>query len=114
MENFFYDERFCSDISDLMDALDIDEDKVDELEEDWTCKVELTSLEPAFFIDADWICERLDDDRLDEDGDISDKVHQLVKDNVDFTKLNELMPKLYYPTSKFATITKTDLVEYCS
>lgn len=26
MENFFYDDRFCSDLSDLMDVFDIDED----------------------------------------------------------------------------------------
>ena len=28
MENFFYDDKFCSDLSDLMDVFDIDEENV--------------------------------------------------------------------------------------
>ncbi len=39
MENFFYDEHFCFDLSDLMDLFDIDEDNLKELEEGWLVKL---------------------------------------------------------------------------
>jgi hypothetical protein len=50
MENFFYDDRFCSDISDLMDVFDIDDENLAELEDDWSVTCEETTLEKMFVV----------------------------------------------------------------
>ncbi len=52
MENFFYEDNFCSYIEDLARVFDIDEDNVNELKDDWQVKVELSDLEPIFKVDA--------------------------------------------------------------
>jgi DNA-directed RNA polymerase specialized sigma subunit len=117
MENFFYDDRFCSDIEDLARVFDIDEDNVNELKDDWQVKVELSDLEAIFKIDADSLCQLLADaneDRLSEDFDEEARVLKALKESIDFEKLKEALPKLYYPNNKFETITKADLVEWFS
>jgi len=53
MEHFFYDDTFCSDLEDLANVFDIDEDNVNELKDDWQVRVESSDLEPIFNIDAD-------------------------------------------------------------
>ena len=112
-ETFYYNDKHYSELCALMEDLDITEENLAELEEDWTLKVEETDLEPMFTLDADWICERLDEERMSEDGDEADSINELLKTHIDFTKINELMPKLYYPNNTFFTITKKDLIEYC-
>lgn len=116
MENFFYDENFCSDLSDLMEVFDIKEPK--ELKDGWTCKVELTELEPIFKINAEKLCQLLCDcneERLGEDFDNRDeeRVIKAIKESCDFDKLKELLPKYYYPRSNFKVVTKQDLIDYC-
>ena len=115
MEHFFYDDTFCSDLEDLANIFYIDEDNVNELKDDWQVKVELSDLEPIFNIDADNLCQLLADaneDRLSEDFDEEEKVLKALKEAIDFEKLKEALPKLYYPNNKFETITKADLVEW--
>jgi len=119
MENFFYDDRFCSDISDLMDIFDIEEKDLKDLEDDWSAKIELTELEPIFKVDAKKLCKLLCDcneERLGEDFDNRDeeKLIKAISESCDFEKLKELLPKYYYPTCKFKTITKQDLIDYCA
>ena len=117
MEHFFYDDTFCSDLDDLANVFDIDEDNVNELQDDWQVKVEMSDLEPIFNIDADNLCQLLADaneDRLSEDFDEEARVLKALKETIDFEKLKEALPKLYYPNNKFETITKADLVEWFS
>lgn len=117
MEHFFYDDTFCSDLEDLANAFEIDEDNVNELKDDWQVRVEMSDLEPIFNIDADNLCQLLADaneDRLSENFDEEAKVTKALKENIDFEKLKEALPKLYYPNNKFETITKADLVEWFS
>ncbi len=117
MEHFFYEDNFCSDIEDLARVFDIDEKNVNELKDDWQIKVELSDLEPIFNIDAENLCQLLADaneDRLSEDFDEEAKVLKALKETIDFEKLKEALPKLYYPNNKFETITKADLVEWFS
>ena len=52
MENFFYEDTFCYDIEDLAAVLDINEDNVNALKDDWQVKVELSNLETIFKINA--------------------------------------------------------------
>lgn len=117
MENFFYDDKFIGDLSDLMDTLDIEDPK--DLVDDWTCRVELTELEPIFKTDAKKMFELLCDcneERIGEDFDNSDeeKITKAIATSFDFEKLKELLPKYYFPQSKFKVITKQDLIDYCS
>jgi hypothetical protein len=117
MEHFFYDDTFCSDLEDLANVFDIDEDNVNELNDDWEVRVELSDLEPIFNIDAEKLCQFLADaneDRLSEDFDEEAKVLKALKETIDFDKLKEALPKLYYLNNKFKTITKADLVEWFS
>ena len=115
MENFFYDDTFCLDLEDLANAFDINEDNVNDLKDDWQVKVELSDLEPIFNVNADNLCQLLADaneDRLSEDFDEEARVLKAIKETIDFEKLKEALPKLYYPNNKFETITKADLVEW--
>lgn len=115
MENFFYEDNFCSDINDLAQIFDIDEDNINELKDDWEVKVELSDLEPIFNVDAENLCQMLagcNEDRLSEDFDEESRVLMALKESIDFDKLKELLPKLYYPNGKFETITKSDLVSW--
>jgi hypothetical protein len=117
MEHFFYDDTFCSDLEDLARVLDIDEDNVNDLKDDWQARVELSDLEPIFNVDAENLCQLLADaneDRLSEDFDEEAKVLKALKETIDFDKLKDALPKLYYPNNKFETITKADLVEWFS
>ena len=117
MENFFLDERFCSDLEDLANVLEIDEDNVNDLEDDWNIKIELTDLEPIFDIDAEKLCQILADsneDRLSEDFTEEKTILQALKESIDFAKLTEMLPKLYYMNGKFQTITKSDLLGWFS
>ena len=117
MENFFLDDNFCSDIEDLAKVFDIDEDNINELKDDWQVKVELSVLEPIFNIDVDNLCQLLADaneDRLSEDFDEEDKVLKALKEAIDFDRLKESLPKLYYPNGKYEIITKSELVEWFS
>lgn len=117
MEHFFYDDTFCTDLEDLANIFYIDKDNVNELKDDWQVKVELSDLEPIFNIDAENLCQLLADaneDRLSEDFDEEAKVLKALKETIDFDKLKDALPKLYYPSNKFETITKADLVEWFS
>lgn len=117
MENFFYDDRFCMGLDDLADIFDIDEENVNGLKDDWSVRVELSDLQPIFNIDADNLCQLLADaneDRLSEDFDEEAKVLKALKENIDFEKLKNALPKLYYPNNNYETITKYDLVEFFS
>ena len=117
MENFFLDDRFCSDLEDLANKLEIDEDNIKDLEDDWIMKVELTNLEPIFKVDAEILCQLLayaNEDRLSEDYTEKKTILQALKESVDFEKLTEMLPKKHYMNGNFKTITKYDLVDWFS
>jgi hypothetical protein len=129
MENFFYNENFYSDLSELMNDIGFmllinfqnDEiaksvlfsDSINELKDDWQIKVELADLEPIFEVDADTLCQLLADaneDRLTENFGEEQEVLSALKECIDFEKLKEKLPKLYYPNGKFVCISKKDLI----
>lgn len=121
MENFFYDDRFCTDIDDLMCELDIDEETLSDLKDDWEITCEETTLEKIFVIKkefaTDAILTQTDtwEDRFPEDSDSLFKEIKTAIDNaIDIEKLNEALPSLYYPNGKKFKIKKSDLVEWAS
>ncbi len=115
--NFIFVDTFCEDLSNLMDELNItDEKQINDLEDDWTRKVELTTLEPMFVLTADDLADQLNnthDDRYSEDAPEHDKIIAALNACVDFEKLNSMIPKLCYPSNEFLLVTKNDLIEYC-
>ena len=116
MENFFDDDKYFSSIEDLIeDYFDGDEEQVKALEEGWTLKVELSELEPMFKLDANELDELLhnsNEERYSEDGDEGRKIKEALNECIDFEKLNSMIPKMYYPTNKFVTLTKQDLLDF--
>lgn len=118
MEHFFVDENFYSELSDFAEDLELDEEDIRLLPDDYSVTAEETTLERVFDIDdrlIDSICENLIDwniERfLEESDNVIEKINKAVKSCIDTEKLNSLMPKMYYPNGKFFKITKTDLLE---
>jgi hypothetical protein len=108
---YYYKHAHYYELGDLAEALGLDvPGAIEKLNDDWSVTVEETALAPLFQLSADWIVDRLDDERMSEDGDEVDKISKLIKEHLDFTKVNELMPKLYYTTGKKILIRKTDLL----
>ena len=71
-------------------------------------------LEPIGVLSVDLLTELLMDkweDRQSEDGLEYDKIEKVIKENIDFDKINELLPKLYYPNGKEITFTYEQLME---
>ncbi len=120
MENFFIDEKFYSDLSDLMDEMEIEEDNIHELPDDWSQKIQLSKLEKIFTLDkkfvADAIMQKTDtwEERFPEDPSdkFMKKIEMAIENGIDIDKMNALIPELYYPINEFVTITKKDLIEW--
>lgn len=114
MENIIYEDKFYGELSDLIEDILYDEDieEVLELPDDFTIEVFQCELEPMFKIDLNWFLNRLDEDRFPEDNErIDDEMCRAIENNCNFAKMNEEMPKLYYPKEK-VTLTKQDLLNY--
>ena len=113
MENFFYSDNFHSDLGELMDYLDYNEEEdVLKLPDDYTLNCIKAELEPIVTLSAEWIIDRIDEERLTEDGNEIERIEKALYANIDFEKLNSLMPKLYYEGIKKFTITKADMLEW--
>ncbi len=120
MENFFIDETFYTDFSDLMDEMEIEEDNIHELPDDWSQKIQLSKLEKIFTLDkkfvADAIMQKTDtwEERFPEDPSdrFMKKIEMAIENGIDIDKMNALIPELYYPINEFVTITKKDLIEW--
>lgn len=115
MENFFYKQEFYSDMDNLVDYVEDNEDcKIEELPDTWEIKVEETTLEPMFQLKIDRLMDLVPEDRMSEDGDELDTVRRVFTERIDFEAINSRLPKFYYPNGKMSTITKADLLEYIS
>ena len=118
MENFFEDGEFYTDLGDFIyKVFDGEEEQVRELEEDAVFECKGSKLEPIIDFSTQWITERIDDDRFSEnnvDSEI-DEIEKALNGNIDFEKINALIPKLYFVDrrNKFK-ITKKDLLEWVS
>jgi hypothetical protein len=119
MEKFFYDDRFCLDISDLMEILDIDDENLDELEDDWSVTCEGATLEKIFVIEKEFAVSAIVNetdtwsDRFPEDDwsvTLFEQIKKAIAESIDIEKLNEKLPSLYYPNGKKFKVTKDDLV----
>ena len=64
MEDFFYNNDFYSELSDLCNYMDWDEDEINSFEDDFKLEVNQSRLEPIFKIDSEWITERISEYRF--------------------------------------------------
>lgn len=115
MENFFEDGEFYTDLEDFIyKVFDGEEEQVRELEEDAVFECKGSKLEPIIDFSSQWITERIDDDRFSENNsdDEFEKITKVLDENIDFKKITDLLPKLYYVNYKDKfTITKQDLLD---
>ncbi len=121
MEDFFIDDKFYNDLSELMDDRDINDENIKDLPADWTETAEQSKLEKIFTVKKDFvvnaILEQTDkwEERFPEDSDsIFMQMKIAIENSIDIGKLNELLPELYYPDGVKFKITKQDLIEYIS
>lgn len=118
IENFFEDGNFYTDLEDFMYRIfDGEEEQIKELDDDTVFNCKGSKLEPILLLSAEWITERIDDDRFSENNsdDEYEKTTKILNANIDYEKINALIPKLYYENyrDKF-TITKQDLLNALS
>lgn len=114
MENFFYNNDFYRDLESFIQEAFEDEDEIQELEDDKEFLCKGSFLEPIITISAEWITNRIDDDRFSESNsdDECEKTTKILDDNIDYDKINALLPKLYYENYRDRfTITKQDLID---
>ena len=105
----YYNENFYDELSDLVADLDLEMFK-----EGDTITVEDCDLEPIGVLSSELLLDFLTDkweDRQSEDGDEWIKVEKLIKENIDFYKINALLPKLWYPNGKEITFTYEQIME---
>jgi len=113
MENFFYKDDFYTDLESFIHENFEDESEIHELEEDKLFLCRSGKLEPIIELSVEWIINRIDDERFSENNSDSelDKIAKALT-GLDYEKINELMPKLFYENYKEKfTITKQDLLD---
>ena len=119
-ENFFWNEYFCTDIDCLLMHLELEEEEIYELEDDYKIECQETTLEKMFVVDKDFIVNAVSnqtdrwEDRFPEDSDdLFEQINKAIESAIDIDKLNEGIPSLYYANRKTFFITKQDLIDYC-
>jgi hypothetical protein len=114
MENLLYENKFYNELEDLLIELEIDEDNMKQLEDDWQIKVQLSEEKLPFELDAELIAGKIVDNfdfRIPDEQSYED-VKRAIIESIDIVKLKEKLPRFMYPTNVFETITKADLIKY--
>ena len=118
IENFFKDRDFYTDLEDFIDRVfNGEKEQIEDLEDDVIFNCKGSKLEPILSLSAEWIAERIDDDRFSENNNENEveKIMKVLSGNIDFDKINTLFPELYYENYKDKfTITKQDLLDKIS
>lgn len=96
IKDFFYDDKFYLKLEDLLNDLGINEKNIENLSEDWEIECNESNLETIEKFSSDWIVDRMNEDRFTENGYEIDEIIKILEDNINFEKINNLIPKLYY------------------
>jgi hypothetical protein len=115
---FYVEENFYDTIEDYLIDKEWGEEEIKAFPEDWTVEIGIPSLEPVCQINIDdfidnYVVDQLCEENLPEEPDYTiERIKKAVKENVDFTKINEAMPKLWYMNNKAKDgfLTKRDLL----
>lgn len=117
-EYFFVDERFYTDVFDLVEDIKYweDIDDISELPDEYKIEVTGSKLEPMFVFDLQHVLDTLSEDRMPFESERTEnELIKVLKDNINFDAINENMPKLYYEDrSNRCYITKQDIINYIS
>lgn len=113
IENFFCNSEFFTDIDDYCAHHKLEIEDIEKLPDDWQEEIKFSIEEPIETLCADWIAEKIDDGRFSEEPyhDEYDRVVKILNETIDFKKVNEALPKMYYPNGKNGVLTKKDLLE---
>lgn len=115
-EKFFYGDKFYSDIESLSKDLFKTKEEIYQLPENYEVIVYGTKLEPICQFNPHELVDHYTEDRLCYENPNDDmeyyEILQILTDNIDFTKINSLIPKLYYedPKKKFV-LTKQHFID---
>jgi hypothetical protein len=113
MENFFYNGEFFHNLTELLEYVEWDAAYIANLPDDSTLVVYESDYEPIQELSADFIAQRINEERFSEEN--CDKefieIVNILNNNIDFEKINSLMPKLHYSTIKKHTFTKSDMLD---
>lgn len=104
---FFIDDKYYSEISDFAETFS--EQEINEMDEDERFGADIAKEESVFQLSADWILGRFEE-RFSEEGDDYAQTRKILEDNIDFAKINSLLPKLFFATRERVIITKQDLL----
>lgn len=105
------DDRFYSEIQDI--AEDLEYDFLIAQADDFTVEAYECDLERIGFLDGSVISERVfDEDRFTEEmADDQEKIAKILDENIDFDKINSLLPKLWYASNRKVIFTKQELID---
>lgn len=111
MENFFYKGEFFKDLDEFIDTILDYTETVKDLPETYEAICYKSSEEPILTLSSEWITKRICDDRISENE--VEKITDILNKYLDFEKVNQLIPKLYYEAiGNRIIITKKDLIEW--
>ena len=107
----FFNDRYYDELHDIILELELDAYDILQLPEDYTLVAYETDLETIQELNAKLILDAIDEDRFPENADSTCReILKILNDNIDFEKINSLLPKLYYESSRKIIITKADLI----
>ena len=111
----YYNEKYYSDIEELSEDLFPNEEEIINLDDDYKLEVYDTIEKPITKLSAEWMVENMDEECWpDEDNDSCyNRVKKIFSENIDFDKINSLLPKLWWPDKKYY-LTKKDFLETIS
>ena len=109
---YHYNDRFYNEISEIIEDWDFEQ-----VGESFTLKVENCDLEPIITLTADLIADSIEnhlEERHSEDcAEIEyNRIIAVLKQNIDFDKINSELPKLWYPNNTFETYSKAQLLSF--
>ena len=105
------DDRFFDEVQDIAEHLEYD--FLIEQDENFTVTAYECDLERIGYLDSQTIAERaFDEDRFSEDMDKDQELIMKILDaNIDFEKINQYIPKLWYPSNRKVIFTKDELID---
>lgn len=104
------DDRFFETVQDIAEYIEY-EDLVEQAE-DYTVEAYECDLETIGFLSGESIAERaFDEDRFSEEmHEDQEKIARMLNANIDFEAINDLLPKLWYPSDRKVIFTKLELL----
>jgi uncharacterized protein YozE (UPF0346 family) len=104
------DDRFFTETQDIAEYLEYE--FLVEQADDFTVEAYECDLEIIGFLNGKIIAERVfDEDRFSEEmNDDQEKISKILDANIDFEKINSLLPKLWYPSDRKVIFTKAELI----